>query len=208
MSNDINPYNAGPRVAPGAPPAVGDVREVVYELDVNDLIAFSLYHHKKSPAIRRQRRTAFLLLPAVLFGMSSLLLVTERNAGLSTIAFVGFAGGAVLFLLGPWLTRRRTAHILARIYAEGSNRALLGWRRLSIGPACVAMNSDLIESRMKWPAIEKIDATNEYLFIYFGSANAHIVPMRAFGDEAHFRSFVETARRYWKQARDTMGPTA
>jgi hypothetical protein len=46
------------------------------------------------------------------------------------------------------------------------------------------------------------------LFIYIGSMNAHVVPMQAFGSEMHFSAFVETARGYWRHARDAVGPMA
>jgi hypothetical protein len=46
------------------------------------------------------------------------------------------------------------------------------------------------------------------LFMYIGSMNAHVVPMRAFGSAMHFSAFVETARGYWRHARDAVVPTA
>jgi len=70
------------------------------------------------------------------------------------------------------------------------------------------MISELVESRVKWLAIEKIESSNEHLFVYISSMSAHVVPMRAFGNEMHFSAFVESARAYWRQARDAMGPTA
>jgi hypothetical protein len=204
MSHDINPYNSGPSVAPSTPPHVGNVNEVAYELDVNDLIAFSLQHQKRSPTIRRQRRVAYFLLPAVLFAVGALMLMTDAMES----AVVSFVLAAVLLPLGPWLMHRRTTRIMGKLYAEGSNRALMGWRRLSIGREGVEMKSELVESRVKWLAIEKIESSNEYLFMYIGSMNAHMVPMRAFGNEMHFSAFVETARGHWRHARDAVGPTA
>ncbi|HVC98489.1 MAG TPA: YcxB family protein [Pirellulales bacterium] len=203
MSDAINPYNAGPTAMPGAPTVVGVVDEVAYELAINDLVAFALDHQKKSPTIRRRRRVTCLLLPAVLFAVGALMLLVDVIGG----AFVSFVGAATLLLV-PSLQRRATARILAKVYAEGSNRAVLGWRRLSIGREGVVMISDLVESRIKWPAIEKIDTSNEHLFIYISSMSAHVVPIRAFASAMHFSAFVESARGYWRQARDAIGPTA
>ncbi|HEV3020827.1 MAG TPA: YcxB family protein [Pirellulales bacterium] len=209
MANQINPYNAGPSVVPGFAPPVGDVTEVVYELELDDLIAFSMHHRKTSPAMRRQLRAAYLIVPAMFCVLAGLVMVAVHDEGMRILlAIFLLATGAILFLLGPLLSRHRTARFLAKIYAEGSNRALLGWRRLSLGREGVAMSSELIESRMKWPAIEKIESSDQYAFIYIGSANALVVPLRAFASPAHFMVFVETARNHWRQTRDALGPTA
>jgi hypothetical protein len=210
MDNEINPYNAGISTMPlSAPPVAGAVTQVAYELSVDDLIAFSMHHRRTSPAMRRQLRMAYLVFPAILFALGALVLAVVGDEGIRMpLAVFVFGVGVILSFAGPLLSRHKTAQFLTKIYAEGSNRALTGWRRLSIGREGVAMSSELVESQMKWPAIERIESTDGYMFIYIGSANALVVPVRAFSTPAHFLVFLETARRYWQQAREALGPTA
>ncbi|HXT59738.1 MAG TPA: YcxB family protein [Pirellulales bacterium] len=204
MPDEINPYNAGttaPRASPFAP-SPGEISEVVYELDIEDMIAFSLHHHNTSAVARsaRRRSTILFLVVAAGCGLAGLGGIGNNDTG-ATILCLSAAGAFALlpFVFRP-LVRRQMRRSLVNLFREGSNRALLGTRRLRLLPSGITDSSELIETTAKWAAVEKIETNEEYACLYIAAVRAFLVPRRAFGDEAQFLSFVELARRYRQQA--------
>lgn len=200
MSANVNPYNAGSVIPHGSPlaPAAGEITEVAYELDVDDLVELTLHNQKRSPTIRRQQVVAVALLAVP----ASLLIGSAAMGGFDGIALVvTFCAVFVFsFLLTRATSKRVNRRLVRKVYLEGSNRALLGARRLRLAPEGLQYSSSLIETAAKWAAVERIETTDEYAFLYIAAVQAYIVPRRAFGDEAHFKAFVELARRFRQQA--------
>ena len=206
MSDEINPYSTTAQAPSGSPfaPSPGEVSEVVHELELDDIIAFNMHHHARSPAVKRLRRFvgALSLFAAVLFTFAG---VAAAGGNRPSDAIVLFVMAGVLLVLAPILSGplqrmvfRRSCRNLLR---EGSNRAMLGTRRLRISAAGLSQSSELIETNAKWAAVEKIETTAEFAYFYIAAINAYVVPRRAFNDDLQFQTFVELARRYWRQAR-------
>src|SRR5262249_48225926 len=53
----------------------------------------------------------------------------------------------------------------------------------------------------RWPAIERVDGTAEHLFIFLGSASAHIAPLRDLRTAADRQTFVDTVKRFFETSR-------
>jgi hypothetical protein len=130
----------------------------------------------------------FLLLAAV-FGLLGLSAIPNDAYG-ATLFFSMAATFILLTFVSPLLARRRMRRAVANLYREGSNRALLGPRRLRLSPSGLSHSSELIETTAKWAAVEKIETNEQYACLYIAAAQAYIVPRRAFGDEAQFSAFV------------------
>ncbi len=200
MPSEINPYNAGPIAHRGSPfaPVAGEITEVSYELDIDDLVALALHNRRRSPTLRRQQIIVVSFLAMSSSGGVALILSRQARW---TESFV-FLGIFFLFFL---LTLRRgakrgNARLLRKLYLEGSNRALLGTRQMRISPEGLRYSSDVIETAAKWAAVEKIETTAEYAYFYIAAVEAYIIPRRAFSDERQFTAFVELARRYRQEA--------
>lgn len=200
MSDEINPYSTIVQAPSGSPfaPWPGEVSEVVYELEVEDLVELSIFNHKRSRALRRQ----FFAVRAIAVGGALLiftpLFLAPRIDVLSILAACVFA---LLIFLAPQVVRRRQRRLYRRIFLEGNNRTLLGTRRLRLAPQGLMFSSELIESTVKWPAVESIETNADYVYLYVAAVQAYVVPRRAFNDDLQFQAFVELARRYWGQAR-------
>jgi len=207
MSDEINPYNAEMRVPSGCPfaPLPGEVSEVVYELEVEDLVERAMHNQRQSRALRRRQLLAILLLTLVVAGLS-LVMVSVQGASPFLATFVFILTFLLFFALAPGLSRRGSRRILRKVFLEGSNRSLLGTQRLSIAPRGLIQASEVIETFVKWAAVERIETNEEYAYFFIAALQAYIVPRRAFNDDLQFRSFVELARRYWRQATATSPP--
>jgi hypothetical protein len=178
--------------------------EVEYSLGLEDLLAFNLYHGTHSPTLRRQQVISRL---ALLFGVAvGWLLMSEiagKIVGPSAWIIFGFAAalvGVVFFVSYPALLRHRMRRLVGRMYMEGQNRGLFTRRRLTITPETITDATEISVTTMKWVAVEKIAIDQRHVYFYTGSASALILPKAAFGTEAEFNEFVETAQRYQRQA--------
>lgn len=202
MSDEINPYSTTVQAPSGSPfaPAPGEVSEVVYEQEIEDLVELALHAQKRSRVLRQQQLAARLAVP---FLFTVIALAAIYLQGLNRVT----AGAAVvlgIIALSGFLSRapqRKQREILRKLLLEGSNRTLLGTRRLRLTPEGVLFSSELIESAVKWPAVEAVESNADCAYIYIASLQAYGVPRRAFNDDLQFQAFVELARRYWNQAR-------
>jgi hypothetical protein len=201
MSEEINPYNAGTLAPSGSPfaPSAGELSEIVYELDVDDFVAFGIFHLYHSPAERPGRRlvTAIFVILAVVCALTANV-PWARGDRVGSVFFLSLAGlcAALPFTLFPWLTRRYARHV----FRGDRNRAMLGARRLRISRVGLSDSSELLKTSAKWAAVERIETNAGYAYLYIGAAQAYVIPRRAFNDDAQFLAFVELARRYWREA--------
>jgi hypothetical protein len=207
MSNEINPYNAGASFDAPSHPIVGDVREVTFELQMEDVLALSIYQYRTSPFFRGRRRIVYLVCPVLLLTMAWLLVESQGRWTDAVFGLIALA--AVIFVLGsPPIYQRLIRRNTAKVYAEGSNRALLSMRQVRIDPAFFTQRSELMETIVRWAAVERIVVEKDYAYVFIAAYQAFILPRKAFPGDQQFHSFVETSRNYWQRARDAKGPAA
>ncbi|MHC4179334.1 MAG: YcxB family protein [Planctomycetota bacterium] len=185
--------------------------EVEYSLELEDLLAFNLYHNAHSPAIRRVQRTVRLaVLTTLVAVLTTLAIVCVVLSGLghetlgtsAWIAFSLFIGlvGAILFFSHPARVRQRTRRLAERMYREGENRGLFTRRRMTITPETITDATEISVTTMKWVAVEKIAVDRRHAYFYVSAASAFTLPKAAFATEEGFQEFIETARRYQRDA--------
>jgi hypothetical protein len=177
--------------------------EVAYSLTLEDLLAFrrDLAQKKKRPA--RKKVVPGWLFWALLAVVWALLIWVNpaildwfgHGPGLFLLGFLTGVFSLIFLALG--LTRRTER----RYHANPANARLFGPRRLGITPEGVNAVSETSRIFESWAAVVKITASDEHAFLYDASNRAHIVPRRAFIDQADFDRFVELARRYWDESR-------
>ncbi len=83
---------------------------------------------------------------------------------------------------------------------EGQNRRLFARRRLTITPETITEATEISVTTMRWVAVEKIAVDQRHAYFYISAASAFILPTAAFATEADFNEFVQTARRYQRDA--------
>jgi hypothetical protein len=208
---ESNPYQApgtktqlggdllGPEFQPRA-------MEAQFEVVLEDLLAFNLYHHQHSPALRRFfRRLLFVLVLALgmltsitaLYGMLVGLFEAKRWVPLLVMSLVGI--GAYLACV-PFIRHWGVRKQVRLMMAEGKNSGLYGQHRLSIAPDGIREVVSVGESFRRWIGVERIAVTEDYAFFYQTAVSAYVLPKRAFGDELHFQQFVRSAQIWMEQA--------
>jgi hypothetical protein len=186
------------------------VSEVVYELEIEDVIAFNMHHRARSAVAKRVRwlLTVLLLILAAVAARAGVTAIGENLPAAAVFFLILAVIAAFASLFSGNVLRALTRRSVRNFLREGSNRAILGTRRLQISTVGLSKSSELIETKAKWAAVEKIDTTREYAYFYIASIEAYVVPRRAFNDDLQFQAFVELARRYWRQATVAPSPAA
>jgi hypothetical protein len=173
--------------------------EVEYQLTRSDVEAFA-QHSLRSWKVRvvspitvtlfLATVALFLFVFPALKGQEPLAKLAELDVWAPTLALVG----GWLFL---WFSLNKGQK---RSLAEMRERGFFDKQRLAIRPDGVFHCLVLSEGLTKWPLIEKIEATREYIYFWLGERKAFFVPRKAFQDENHFLSFVDQARKYREAA--------
>ncbi len=117
----------------------------------------------------------------------------------------------ILFPLLTWwiyplvtlLMRSRFQHFWMRIIlrwmlSAGDTSSIFGRYKLTISPAVLHEQGPKNETSFKMSAVQKLVATNQYLFIYVSPLQAYIIPSRVFGIPGDFLQFVRTIEE-WTQ---------
>jgi hypothetical protein len=180
--------------------------EVEFTQTLEDVLALNQYYLAQSPALRSQQRKVQFVVALLLAGgwllLSSVMPLTlwwAVGAGITLYVFVVFV------LIYPRSVRRRSLRLAERMYAEGRNASLLRRRRFTITPETITVATDISVSTYKWLAIEKIIIEQPYAYFFVGAVQAHVLPKRAFATVEAFLEYVETARRYHREAAGAVG---
>jgi hypothetical protein len=182
--------------------------EVEYELTLDDLVAFHEYHCAHSPTIQRQYHRGWWRLPIIVMALWALL-------GWRSGAFAQFAADEWYWLLlvpvwlitYPWRWHRAQRRAVVNLWNEGENAGSLGRQKLTITPETVMQSNAYREVRTRWEAVEKMERTEHYVFIYFSALHALILPRRAFLTDGEFLRFVGEALHFHEAKRRPATPS-
>jgi YcxB-like protein len=176
---------------------------IVYENTLEDIAAFSRYHYDNSPAIRRLRLyllgialvAGALCSVAVLRLLGGDTLATWLSATLAA-TIVGIMLVAVPKRWSSWFWNSYGRRYIARAYSEGRNRALFGRHELQFSEDGVSERTEVGELNLRWSAIERIQCTDDYTFIYVSAVSALVLP-RARVTEGDYGGFIADLERRW-----------
>jgi hypothetical protein len=110
--------------------------QISFELLPDDLLAFAAHHYEHSPTMRRSRRRYQIGGAAAILIMISVLGL-QASSGLYIL--VGTVAALLWAIAYPFYVRWSLLGHAKRMFAEGSNSALLGTHRLDVrgdGIAC------------------------------------------------------------------------
>ncbi len=188
--------------------------KIRFDTTIDDLIAFNRFHVENSPLLRRQRLVFSLMVPAILLvvamftafiNIDSIMENSVKNLVVATaVGILGlpFCIGWYFFSRWQWTTNmeRNTR----KMYEEGNNRTVLGWREMELVGNRLILKMELIDSSIDLRAINKIVGNDEFTYLYISSNLAYFIPMNLYPEE-EYRQFVAELREAWKR-RDESRP--
>lgn len=155
--------------------------EINYELTEKDYLDFNVFHAENSPTIRRSILIQRLIGPVIFLIMP---FYATRYTGIPLWYWVIIFGtlGALWYSFYPkyikWEVSRRTSKLIK----EGKDGKILGNKNIKLTPEGIYGTSLYSEEKVKWDSIERIEETEDYIYIFISSISAFIIPIRAFND--------------------------
>lgn len=166
--------------------------EIEYEVTLEDVTSFALHHHRTSPELKQRRRLLRL-------GMSSLLVVTATVVGAVAkaplLGMVGLVFALAFYWMFPRRYERGLRETVARMYAEGKNREVLGPTKLTLDDHAIIETAPNRVARTEWRMVEGLAETETHVFVYVTGSTALVVPRRDIDGETMER-FIQTVRAH------------
>jgi hypothetical protein len=178
--------------------------EVEYEVSPADKGALQRYHQKHPPAPWPWWHWLphVALCGVLVLGVFGYLYLLWIPSGIFWIAYFqsltpGLGAGVILALIGLTLYGKLQKMAVRSPLNEGRNREKTqGWRRLAIDADGIHVTTAFAYSLNYWEGVDAVGASEDHIFLYITTRNAHVVPRRAFPDDRAFDEFLEAARRY------------
>jgi hypothetical protein len=169
--------------------------KVQFELAKEDYIQYNLHYMRESEAIKKsffiQRYVVSLIYLVLPF-----ILVKVSDMPFRYLMIVFLVTYLIWVLYYPKYFASFTKKRLQKIINEGKNVSLFGARSISLDQGGIVESSNTGESKTSWTAVERVEETNKYIFIYVSSVNAYIVPARAFADLKQKKEFIDILKEY------------
>jgi len=166
--------------------------QVEYQLTLEDLVAFN-WHYSSTSATARRRYWSNLAW-AILAALVVVVLWPGWGGRARVLYLVPFS--LVFLLIYPACYRRLVTLNSRKLYSEGQNKGVIGNHIIVIDAEGIREISAVGESRTSWEGVERIDQSDEYVFLYIGSVMAHVIPKRAFVGDHEATRFYEQAQSY------------
>jgi len=159
--------------------------KISYLNTFRDLLEFQLYHLQRSPG--------FIVLDLGCVALLSYLFFPSSSEGIGLaprlVGTVFFVAPFLLILLAVQLA------IVALFLVSRRNKTLLTEHTITLGEDGFVEETSYARTDHKWLAVQKLSRTRRHLFIYVAQQGAHVIPRRAFRDEAEWNAFHLFCRR-------------
>lgn len=170
---------------------------VDFEMTEVDVVAFHRHQFKTSPQHRKNFWIGLLSFPSLIF------VLTFIYSDFSIAATLRFAlPVTVIFLPLVYFVQYKSINNTGkRMRALGKNEGVFCRHTISISPDGVHEKTKVNDSQSGWRGIEKVDETDNHVFVYIASNNAHVVPKRYFLNAEEANEFYRLAKHYWETNR-------
>ncbi|WP_035051071.1 YcxB family protein [Carnobacterium pleistocenium] len=169
--------------------------EIEFELLEKDYINFNIDHTKKSPSLKRSINVQRLVGPIV-FLIAPFIVIRFSAIPIWYWMAVFSIASLIWFVFYPryfdWEMRKR----IVKMLQEGNNENLLKKIKIVVTDKGISESSVTGELNSKWNEVNRVDETNEYIYIYNSSISAYIIPKRIFENENTLKIFLEEISKY------------
>jgi hypothetical protein len=161
-----------------------------YKNTFRDIMAFCFYHYPRSPVVIGSNCVAFAIISLIVFQAlpknGDVVTMVITFAVMELIAFSLLAGMFALSVVLSMVSRR--------------NKTLITEHTIVLGGESFTEESPYNKTEQKWTSVQKLARTKSYIFIYVAQYMAHVVPRRAFRDDAEWDAFYEYCRHRTRAA--------
>lgn len=144
-------------------------------------MAFCLYHYPRSPFAIGSYVVSGGLISVLMFKT----LPKDDPLSVRILTFL-ILGGFVFAVLGGIFALSVVLSVISR-----KNRTFLTEHTITLDEVSFTEESPFNRTEQKWISVQKLGRTRKHLFIYISQHAAHVVPRRAFRDNAEWNAFYE-----------------
>ncbi len=193
----LNPYESPDRYQGGSALTTNSdgelsIRSFVTEEDV---IGFHAHYYFGTAAGRQGRRRRWVVaLPLIGLGLYGLL--NFRGPELRVVHLIMLISGlTVLFFTSRPVVMWNLRRAVRALLQSGRNVLAFGEQTITLGKEDFIRDTPWSHSSVKWAALERIDLTNEYLYVFYSSNWGVIVPARDFDRAESYLTFAQAAQQ-------------
>ena len=148
-------------------------------------MGFCFYHYPRAPVVLGVYGVGFAMISFIAFQG----LPKDEDALTKVIAFAIFELMAFCFVAAV------LALSVALSMVSRKNKTILTEHTIILGEEGFTEETPFNKTEQKWTIVQKLARTKRYIFIYVAQHMAHVVPRRAFHNEAEWNAFYEYCRR-------------
>ena len=148
-------------------------------------MAFCFYHYTRSPVVIGSQVVCFAIISLFLFQA----LPKDFEAVTKVITF------AIMELIAFSFLAAVLALSVVLSMVSRKNKTFLTEHTIILGEESFTEETPYNKTEQKWTIVQKLARTKSYLFIYVAQYMAHVVPRRAFRDDAEWDAFYEYCRQ-------------
>lgn len=147
--------------------------KIKYRVDISDIVAFNQFHLDTSPLVRK-RRAMMLILVAIVYASIAFFMASSKHSVYNAVVFM-----IVYICFLVWYLRYgRKVNVkrIMKIYAGGKNTGIFGEHELELLPDGIREITSVNEHITKYEGIERVEATETHIFVFFSSLSAYVIP--------------------------------
>ena len=173
-----------------------------FELSLDDMVVFGVYHSLHSTEGRRRRMVLWFIVPLMLVLLG--LLVT-----ISGVWPVAIGSGLLLFftifavlwmIFFPALYRQSLNKGYQRLWSSSDNAGMFGIYRVTATHQGLSCESPEGFARRLWSGVKRVVVTDANALLYYSSFTAVVIPKRAFDSQQDLDKFLEVIEQYRQAA--------
>ena len=169
--------------------------ELTFKLTEEDYINYNVAHSKTSPSMKRSILIQRIMGP-VIFVITPFIIVQFSDIPLWYWLIVFGLSSITWFIYYPKYAMWEITRRIKKMLAEGNNENLFNERILVLTDEGITETSSIGETKISWVKIERLEETEDYLYIYVSSVSAHIVPKRVFENSSEQEKFINKITEY------------
>lgn len=169
--------------------------EIKFKLREEDYINFNIDHAKKSASLKKNLMLQRVMGP-IIFLAFPFLIKKQTEIPMWYWITIFSITSIVWFVFYPRYFNWRMKKSVRKMLKEGSNKNLFSERKIKILETGILETTSIGETNLKWDQIDKIEETDDYIYIYISSISAHIIPKRIFKNENEKQIFLKEILKY------------
>jgi YcxB-like protein len=166
--------------------------KLAFDVSERDMLAFSERYHRASRTHNRARQSARLLLPMMLLPV---MLLFFLNFGFSPAPIVILVMAMIgWYVYYPMRFDKCVRNQVRKQMCESSYSNMFGAYEITLDEDSLKSSSPTGEARYNWDAVDRVELTDDYLFVFLSGPMGYPVSIDQIGANAAHEAFEEMNR--------------